>query len=151
MGQVYRAWHVDLQRRNAMKFILGIEPDVAARERFMVEARATARIQHPNVVTIYEVGEFDGRPYLVMEYLSGKTLDKVGGEGIAQSVTTLNFTRDVRENGASSRPAPAHGALRREHKEPSAAAHDEQYDPEDQARLASRAGQQRKPVPSRER
>ncbi|APR82886.1 Serine/threonine protein kinase [Minicystis rosea] len=77
MGQVYRAWDGDLQRSVAVKFILGIEPDATARQRFMVEARATARIQHPNVLTIYDVKEFDGRPYLVMEFLSGKTLDKI--------------------------------------------------------------------------
>jgi serine/threonine protein kinase len=77
MGQVYRAWDAELQRYVAMKFILGIEPDATARERFMVEARATARLQHPNVLTIHDVHELDGRPYLVMEYLSGKTLEKV--------------------------------------------------------------------------
>jgi serine/threonine protein kinase len=77
MGQVYRAWDADLQRDVAVKFVLGIEPDATARVRFMDEARATARVQHPNVLTIHDVHEFDGRPYLVMEYLAGKTLDKV--------------------------------------------------------------------------
>lgn len=77
MGQVYRAWDGDLQRSVAVKFILGIEPDATVRQRFMVEARATARIQHPNVLTIYDVKECDGRPYLVMEFLSGRTLDKI--------------------------------------------------------------------------
>ncbi len=77
MGQVYLAWDADLQRWVAMKFILGIEPDAAARARFMIEARATARVEHANVIRVYDVNEFEMRPYLVMEYLSGKTLDKL--------------------------------------------------------------------------
>ena len=65
MGQVYRAWDVALHRRVALKFILGIEPDVVARERFMREARAMAQFQHANVVMIYGVDVFEGHPYLI--------------------------------------------------------------------------------------
>src|SRR5439155_14224918 len=46
-------------------------------QRFLVEARATARCTHENIVTIYEVGEHDGLPYMVLEYLEGKTLSDV--------------------------------------------------------------------------
>jgi serine/threonine protein kinase len=77
MGQVYRALDLKLHRTVALKFILGMEPDATAREQFMIEARAMARLQHPNVATIYAVDVFEGHPYLVMEYLSGTTLDGI--------------------------------------------------------------------------
>ena len=77
MGQVYRAWDEALHRWVALKFILGIEPTAAAQERFLIEARATAQPQHPNVVTLYGIQVFEGHPYLIMEYLSGKTLDAI--------------------------------------------------------------------------
>jgi serine/threonine protein kinase len=77
MGQVYLAWDTGLHRHVAMKFIIGMDPDATIMERFMIEARATARIQHPNVLTIHDVNEIDGRPYLVMEFLSGETLDRL--------------------------------------------------------------------------
>src|SRR4051794_22426955 len=54
MGEVYRAHDLVLRRRVAVKFIIGINPDTTARDRFMIEARATARLQHPNVLTIYD-------------------------------------------------------------------------------------------------
>jgi hypothetical protein len=77
MGQVYSALDEELMRRVAVKFMLGIEPNPGARTRFMIEARATAQIQHPNVITIHDVGECDQHPCLVMEYLVGRSLDKL--------------------------------------------------------------------------
>jgi hypothetical protein len=77
MGHVYLAWDRRLGRHVAIKFILGIEPSGWKKRRFETEARALAQLQHPNVLTIYEIGEIDGRPYLVMEFLSGETLDKI--------------------------------------------------------------------------
>ena len=72
-GQVYLAEDTVLARAVAIKFIAGV-PDLAARRRFLLEARATARIQHPNVVSVYRVGEADNRPYLVSELIRGHVL-----------------------------------------------------------------------------
>ena len=77
MGEVYLAHDEILDRQVAVKLISGIDPDPAARDRFMLEARAAARLQHPNVLTIYRVGELDGRPYLITEFIHGKTLDEL--------------------------------------------------------------------------
>ncbi|HEV7559749.1 MAG TPA: serine/threonine-protein kinase, partial [Kofleriaceae bacterium] len=76
MGQVFLAHDRLLDRLVAVKFIAG-ELDRHTRERFIVEARAAARLQHPNVVTVYRVGEVDHRPYLVSEFVRGETLDVV--------------------------------------------------------------------------
>jgi len=72
MGQVYLAHDRVLDRPVAVKFITALQAD--ARERFLIEARAAARIQHPNVIAIYRVGELDGRPYLISEYVRGQNL-----------------------------------------------------------------------------
>lgn len=79
MGQVHLAHDQLLDRLVAVKFIAAPEPSPAARERFLVEARAVARLQHPNVVSVFRVGDVGGRPFLVSEYLRGtslQTLDK---------------------------------------------------------------------------
>ena len=77
MGQVYQALDRVLGRKVAVKFIAHASPSEAVRERFLVEARAIARVQHPNVVSIYRVGVVDGRPYLVSEFVHGQSLDKM--------------------------------------------------------------------------
>jgi eukaryotic-like serine/threonine-protein kinase len=77
MGEVHLAHDSLLDRPVAVKFIATSQVDKIARTRFLVEARAIARLQHPNVVTIYRVGEVDGAPYLVSEYVPGKPLDEV--------------------------------------------------------------------------
>ncbi len=75
-GQVYLAEDSVLARPIAIKFI-GVDPDPAARQRFLMEARAAARIQHPNVVSIYRVGELGDRPYIVSELVRGTALSDV--------------------------------------------------------------------------
>ena len=74
MGSVYLARDIVLDRPVAMKFLGALHPDPAERERFLVEARAVARIQHPNVMSIFRVGEVKGRLYLVTEFIRGKSL-----------------------------------------------------------------------------
>ena len=74
MGQVYLAEDAVLARPVAIKFIAGVDPDLEARQRFLMEARAAARIQHPNVVGIFRVGELGDRPYIVSELIRGKSL-----------------------------------------------------------------------------
>jgi hypothetical protein len=75
MGQVFLARDTKLGRKVAIKFLLHDDPNFA--QRFLIEARATARCTHENIVAIYEVGEYEGLPYMVLEYLEGKTLSQV--------------------------------------------------------------------------
>ncbi len=76
MGQVFIALDRGLDRHVAIKFISGLA-DPVARARFLTEARAVARLQHPQVVTVHRIGEADGRPYIVSELVRGETLDKL--------------------------------------------------------------------------
>ncbi|MFT3766979.1 MAG: alpha/beta fold hydrolase [Minicystis sp.] len=77
MGQVYLGHDDALDRPVALKFLAASDPKFSARDRFLVEARAIARLQHPNVVGIYRVGEVDGRPYIAYELIAGKSLDQL--------------------------------------------------------------------------
>ncbi len=78
MGQVWVAHDTALDRTVAIKFIAtDLDRDPRARERFTIEARAAARLQHANVVTIYRTGEYDGRPYIVSELIDGTPLSRV--------------------------------------------------------------------------
>src|SRR5262249_17753091 len=76
MGAVFLAEDTQLRRHVALKLLRpDLSTDVEAVERFMREARAAAAVRHDNVVTIYQVGEVDGVPFLAQELLEGETLD----------------------------------------------------------------------------
>ncbi|WP_146524951.1 serine/threonine-protein kinase [Novipirellula artificiosorum] len=75
MGVVFRARQISLNREVAVKMILrGRLASDADLQRFMDEASATARLEHPGIVPVYEVGDIDGRPFFSMKYIAGKTL-----------------------------------------------------------------------------
>jgi eukaryotic-like serine/threonine-protein kinase len=75
MGVVYRAFDTLLQRVVAVKVISGtIEAGSEQRERFFREARAAGQLSHRNIITIHDLGEHEGQPYLAMEYLEGEDL-----------------------------------------------------------------------------
>ena len=77
MGVVYKAIHRPLNRVVAVKMILsGLGPTHADRSRFKSEAEAIARLQHPNIVQLFEVGDAEGRPYLALEYVAGGNLQQ---------------------------------------------------------------------------
>ena len=81
MGVVYRARQVGLNREVALKMILaGAHAGPDERARFRIEAEAVARLQHPNIVQVYEVGEWERHPFLSLELVHGGSLErKLGG------------------------------------------------------------------------
>ena len=75
MGVVFRATQISLKRQVAVKMILrGRLASQADLKRFLAEASATARLQHPNIVPVYDVGDIDGRPFFSMQLVHGDTL-----------------------------------------------------------------------------
>ena len=112
MGSVYLAEDQDLPRRVALKFLPPeYTKDKTLKERFFREARATAALEHPNIITIFEAREFEGQPYIAMQYINGPTIgeliDERGKIDIAESVSiitkVLDTLEDTHKNGISHR------------------------------------------------
>lgn len=78
MGVVYKAHQQDLNRSVALKLLAeGGYASEKQKESFVREAQAIAKLRHPNIVTVYEVGEWESQPYFTMEFIDGKSLDKM--------------------------------------------------------------------------
>jgi len=92
MGEVYLAHDTELDRQVALKFLSqSMCLDESCRMRFRREAQAAAQLNHPNIVTIYEVAEYDGRPYFAMEHIEGMPL----GDLIKSSDLSIENTLDL--------------------------------------------------------
>src|SRR5579864_5148396 len=90
MGEVYRAEDIRLGRTVALKFLTQPVQDATALDRFEREARAASALNHPNICTLYDIGESDGGPFLAMEYLEGHSLrDRIDGKPIDRKSTRL--------------------------------------------------------------
>ncbi len=91
MGDVARAWDPALRRWVALKFLRSDDPDLE--ERMIREARAQARVEHPNVCPVYEVGRHQGRIFIAMQFIDGRPLDQLmpqlGPEQAASLVKTV--------------------------------------------------------------
>lgn len=112
MGVVYRAVDLKLGRDVALKFLPEeLTRDSAAVERFEREARTAAAISHPNICTVYEVGEFNGVPFLAMELLEGQTLrNHINGKPVPVS-ELIAWTVQIAEGLDA---AHAHGIVHRD-------------------------------------
>src|SRR6267143_2074380 len=90
MGEVYRARDTRLQRTVAIKVLpahLSSDPDLHA--RFEQEAKSISALQHPNICVVHDIGSQDGVDFMVMEYVAGRTLDKIippGGMATDQAI-----------------------------------------------------------------
>ncbi len=74
MGLVFRAWDERLHREVAIKLLHDDYTMPGMRERFLQEARAASALNHPNICTVFDIGEQNHNPYLVMELLEGETV-----------------------------------------------------------------------------
>jgi eukaryotic-like serine/threonine-protein kinase len=112
MGVVYRARQISLNRVVALKMILtNGYAGSQQRARFRTEAEAAARLQHPSIVSIYEVGEQDGQPFCAMEYVPGGTL---GHRLAAAPQPTRQTARLIETLGRAVQYAHDHGVIHRD-------------------------------------
>src|SRR5256885_9277620 len=95
MGLVYRAYHVQLERTGAVKVLQAIAPDPDTTARFRHEAQAIAQLRHPNILNVYDFGEYQGTPYMIVEYVAGGSLANKLSDGFLDQAVALRYLRGI--------------------------------------------------------
>jgi eukaryotic-like serine/threonine-protein kinase len=112
MGVVYRARDERLNRDVALKFLPAeLDKDAAARNLLMREARTASALNHPNICTIHDVGEEDGRTYIVMEFVQGRPLEEIAREGPLPAEAIVRYGAQIADALAH---AHHHGVVHRD-------------------------------------
>ena len=97
MGVVYKAEDTTLERSVALKFLAQhLLNDEEAKERFLREAKAAAALDHPNICTVYEINEVDGKTFIAMAFLEGESLE----DRIAQGPLSLKDALEIARQAA---------------------------------------------------
>ena len=118
MGIVYKAEDPNLDRLVALKTIILDEDAEGAKEykkRFMLEAKAAGKLNHPSIVTTFDYGEEDGLAYLAMELLEGTDLRSRLQKEAIPALETIEIVRQVEDHGLRPRPH-AHGRPQDQHR-----------------------------------
>ena len=111
MGVVYRAYHPQLERTGAVKVMQAIRPDADTVARFRHEAQAIAKLRHPNIVDVYDFGEFEGTPYMIVEYIPGGSLASKMAEANLDRATAVKYLHGI---AAGLDYAHGHGIVHRD-------------------------------------
>ncbi len=111
MGLVYRAYHTELERTGAVKVMQAITPDPDSVARFRHEAQSIAKLRHPNIVDVYDFGEYQGTPYMIVEYVPGGSLAGRMNHGRLDQATAMKYLRGI---AAGLDYAHEHGIIHRD-------------------------------------
>lgn len=112
MGVVYRARDERLNRDVGLKFLPAeLDKDAAARSLLVREARTASALNHPNICTIHDVGEEDGRTYIVMEFVQGRPLEEIAREGAMPAEAIVRYGEQIADALAH---AHQHGVIHRD-------------------------------------
>jgi serine/threonine-protein kinase len=111
MGLVYRAYHSQLERTGAVKVLQAMSPDPDTTSRFRHEAQAIAQMRHPNIVNVYDFGDFQGTPYMIVEYVPGGSLAERMSKKDVDPSTALRYLRGI---AAGLDYAHGHGVVHRD-------------------------------------
>ncbi len=95
MGVVYRAYHAELERTGAVKVLMALSPDEETTARFRREAQSIAHMRHPNVLNVFDFGQFEGTPYMIVEYVEGGTLAGRLRRASLSPQEALNYLRGI--------------------------------------------------------
>ena len=96
MATVFKAYHASLDRYVAIKALHpAFMEDPNFHARFQREARVVAKLEHPNIVPIYDFAEYEDRPYLVMKYIEGETLKARLGQGNFEQAELIQIVKSI--------------------------------------------------------